>query len=74
MSLGDEPAFPKVIPNQDQWSALDNGMNLREYFAGQALPAVVAQAYGKEVTDADVIARDTLRIADALLAALEPAK
>ncbi|WP_439538722.1 hypothetical protein [Sphingomonas sp.] len=55
-------AFPQAMAMGDR------GMTLRDYFAGQALPVVVA-LLGRDVGTADTLAKDAYTIADAMLAA-----
>lgn len=71
------PAFP-TEPNTQPGFYLHHGMSLRDYFAGQALPAViVVTSEGNhrpimrdgERTIAPAIARDAYEMADAMLAA-----
>jgi|LakMenE18May11ns_1017448.scaffolds.fasta_scaffold9382254_2 hypothetical protein len=69
MSTADEPAFPfnAFIPNR--------GLTKREYFAAQALPAVIAKCNPHEClageTMAQMFARRSVEVADALAQALE---
>lgn len=39
------PAFPFVVPAE--WQAVESGMTLRDYFAGQALTGLLAHASGE---------------------------
>jgi hypothetical protein len=68
MSRADEPAFP--IANSQ-----NNGLTKREYFAAQALPAVIAKCNPHEClageTMAQMFARRSVEVADALAQALE---
>lgn len=66
------PAFPRYGNDEKRVaSALcQDGMSLRDYFAGQALNAIAPHA-GEERTDeelADVYARQAYLLADAMLA------
>ena len=45
-----------------------DGMSLRDWFAGQAMPVVTA-LLGRDVGTADMLARDAYTLADAMLAA-----
>ena len=51
------PAFPT--------SDYDAGMNLRDWFAGQALPAVIEKLYGSGIN----CEQESYRIADAMMEA-----
>lgn len=71
------PAFP-TEPNTQPGFYLHHGMSLRDYFAGQALPAVIsatsAGQHRPTARDSDTsisfaIARDAYLVADAMLAA-----
>jgi len=56
------PAFPAA--------AVGSGMTLRDYFAGQALTALVAtrsQLAGLTLTDYDELAKEAYEVADAML-------
>lgn len=69
------PAFPSpMIP---EWSEGANGMTLRDYFAGQVIPAVIAATsagrhhpvrFGENTTLHQGMARDAYEMADAMLA------
>jgi len=54
----------------------DQGMTLRDYFAGQAVGEVIAYFAGKHLirneTAPEAFARKSYEIADAMLAAREP--
>ena len=66
------PAFPR--PGFDQPAGLQDGMTLRDWFAGQAIPAVIRQCAGdmafgeREGTIEEYFARKAYEIADAMLA------
>ena len=71
------PAFP-TKPNTQPGFYLHHGMSLRDWFAGQALPAVIAATGAGQhmpaTRDSDThiefaITRDAYFIADAMLAA-----
>lgn len=72
---GQQPAFPVSIPGCGDNG--QSGMTLRDYFAGQALPAVItATSAGQHRPMRDdgldlvrSMARDAYEIADAMLAA-----
>ena len=55
-----EPAFPMVAP--ENWAMMQEGMTLRDWFAGQALSGVMA----KQHNFADV-AYSAYALADAML-------
>lgn len=58
-------AFPIAIPaNCDGY---EDGMTLRDYFAGQALQGLIARSSGIRVADADVMAHGCYAYADAML-------
>lgn len=63
---GDEYAFPMAVP--DNWDSYQNGMSLRDHFAGLALQGLIARSSGIRLADADVLARGSYAIADAMLA------
>jgi hypothetical protein len=58
------PAFPNVPPDP-QYSKWEEGMSLRDYFAGHALAGLVAQCNMPN----EVYARMSFSIADAMLKA-----
>lgn len=62
------PAFPR--PSSGGWGRPQEGMSLRDWFAGEALPRVIAVAYSVSggASHAD-IAAESYRYADAMLAA-----
>lgn len=61
------PAFPNVpIENiHGELPEINKGMDLRDYFAGQALIGVVTRM--SQSDDSEIIARVCYRMADALL-------
>jgi len=74
------PAFPGVDP--PEWQAISDGMSLRDWFAGQALAALISKApffecegeYGKAIDIAQFkvdIAESSYGYADAMIAARE---
>ena len=67
------PAFPSVLnltrDPENEWQTEDGGMNLREYYAGQALPGTIAA--WAETTGHDLIVEACVNYADALIAELE---
>jgi hypothetical protein len=61
-------AFPIAIPAGCE--GYEDGMTLRDYFAGQALPALIADAYSPEsYLDFDNVFRHAYKFADAMLEA-----
>ena len=58
-------AFPTVLPKD--WDSVNEGMTLRDYFAGQALPALIAQ-YCETETPREITKR-AYRMADLMLEA-----
>jgi hypothetical protein len=61
-------AFPIAVPAN--WDRYEPGMTLRDYFAGQALPALIAEAYSPEsYLDFDNVFRHAYEFADAMLQA-----
>ena len=63
------PAFPVVFDHGDCKSEQE-GMSLRDYFAGQAISAVVDdRARDGAIADPPSVARESYAIADAMLTA-----
>jgi len=60
------PAFPNV-PSDPGYTKWDEGMSLRDWFAGQALTGLMANP--KRCYNFDGLAQDALRFADAMLKA-----
>jgi hypothetical protein len=58
-------AFPIAIPAGCE--GYEDGMTLRDYFAGQALQGLIARSSGIRVADADVMAHGCYAYADAML-------
>ena len=57
------PAFPR---SQSTYTCAQDGMSLRDHFAGQAIPALIATPpYRRFVS----VANDAYKLADAMLAA-----
>ena len=61
----DIAAFPVAVP--ERWYATQDGMGLRDWFAGQALVGVIARPSHLRVTDAKLIAEQAYLIAQAML-------
>ena len=57
---------PMAFPQSNQ---LYGGMTLRDYFAGQALAALVADQLARADEELDILAVSAYEVADALLAA-----
>lgn len=74
MSRDTEPKNPQAFPSEYPYEA-QRGMTLRDYFAGQALPAVIKKLnfvglYHEEHSgDSTAVARACYKIADAMLEA-----
>lgn len=76
-----QPAFPTTKPLEG-WGDPNQGMSLRDWFAGQALEPVIRLAADRRLetpawdgeTSGQVIAREVYAIADALLAEREKSK
>ena len=62
--LGKSNAFPLYIPKEDG-SEIHFGMNLREYYAGLAMQALIQTPTGE--FDIAVVAFDSVTMADALI-------
>lgn len=60
------PAFPVI--KGDLVNCRDAGMTLRDYFAAAALPGVMGFGIKENAFDAEAIADDAYRVADAMLA------
>ena len=65
------PAFPCLYPRSDEDGRM--GMTLRDYFAAKAMQAITT-ADPKQVFTDDEIARDSYKMADAMLKARENRK
>ena len=61
----DTPAFPMVVPQE--WGMIQDGMSLRDWFAGQALAGMLAD-HTFDV-DGPTIAETAYGIANAMLVA-----
>ena len=67
------PAFPRDSYKDNETGLLvqQNGMTLRDWFAGQALPELIlayTQAYGSPTSAPDEIVTEAYHFADAMLA------
>lgn len=65
MAKGTHYAFPAENDSEKQYNWINKGMTLRDYFAGQALVALIDSKNG---ATSDVIARAAYFLADAMLA------
>ena len=65
------PAFPVAFRMNDKQVILENGISVRDYFAGKALAGLLAS--GEDSIDAETNAHDAYIIADAMLAARKEA-
>lgn len=72
------PAFPNVEPRDPQFSSAQPGMTLRDWFAGQAMSAILSAAPADVLQDVCAggrggrpMAYGAYAIADAMLAARE---
>ena len=66
------PAFPVAFRMNDKQVILEDGISVRDYFAGKALAGLLAS--GEDSIDAETNAHDAYIIADAMLAAREASK
>ena len=64
--MNDQAAFPVVVP--EAWDSVQNGMSLRDYFAGQALAGITGDPSVEDM-DQNEIARAAYLYADAMLEA-----
>jgi len=66
--MSDISAFPTVLPRD--WDSVNEGMTLRDWFAGQAINGLVTTFYSVDETIAyEDIAPQAYRIADAMIEA-----
>lgn len=79
MKTGNKAAFArpwsKIKQNPDapeQVSVAQSGMTLREYYAGQAMQGICVNAgrNGHKFHEADELAKEAVKVADALIRAL----
>lgn len=61
--MNDQAAFPVVVP--EAWDSVQNGMSLRDYFAGQALIALINR---NNIHDLEMVAENAYVYADAMMA------
>lgn len=65
------PAFPRPYfehPTNGEHSLAQEGMSLRDYFAGQALGGIIASE-GESRIPSDIVAKRAYELADAMLTA-----
>lgn len=60
--MNDQAAFPVVVP--EAWDSVQNGMSLRDYFAGQALIALINK---NDIRSAEMIAENAYVYADYMM-------
>lgn len=60
--MNDQAAFPVVVP--EAWDSVQNGMSLRDYFAGQALIALINK---NDIRSAEIIAENAYVYADYMM-------
>ena len=60
--MNNEAAFPVVVPAD--WDSVQNGMSLRDYFAGQALIALINK---NDIRSAEMVAENAYVYAEAMM-------
>ncbi len=60
--MNDQAAFPVVVPAD--WDSVQNGMGLRDYFAGQALIALINK---NDILNAEMVAENAYVYADYMM-------
>ena len=65
--MNDQAAFPVVVPAD--WDSVQNGMSLRDYFAGQALIGLLAGRQPNNAYPLEYLAETSYATADAMLKA-----
>jgi hypothetical protein len=60
--MNDQAAFPVVVPAD--WDSVQNGMSLRDYFAGQALIALINK---NDIRSAEMVAENAYVYADHMM-------
>lgn len=60
--MNDQAAFPVVVP--EAWDSVQYGMSLRDYFAGQALIALINK---NDIRSAEMIAENAYVYADYMM-------
>jgi hypothetical protein len=67
------PAFPIAFRMNDKQVILEDGISVRDYFAGKALQGICASSPSDDCTD-EYIAAESYRLANAMLKARETSK
>ena len=65
--MTDVPAFPMAVP--ENWDSYQDGMTLRDYFAGQALTGLLAGRQPNNAYPLEYLAETSYATADAMLEA-----
>ena len=65
MTINNPSAFPTVLPKD--WDSVNEGMSLRDYFAGQAVVGLIACSNVKKL-DGQLLAESSYNVADAMMA------
>ena len=65
--MNDEAAFPVAVPAD--WDSVQNGMSLRDYFAGQALVGMLAGRQPNNAYPLEHLAQMSYATADAMIEA-----
>jgi hypothetical protein len=65
--MNDQAAFPVVVPAD--WDSVQNGMSLRDYFAGQALTGMLAGRQPNNAYPLEHLAQMSYATADAMIEA-----
>ena len=60
--MNDQAAFPVVVP--EAWDSVQSGMTLRDYFAGQALIALINK---NDILSAEMVAENAYVYADYMM-------
>ena len=63
--MNNEAAFPVVVPAD--WDSVQNGMSLRDYFAGQALVGLLAGRQPSNAYPPEHIAETSYALAEAMM-------
>jgi hypothetical protein len=69
MEESQKPANPHAFPTSTSSYTPQHGMSLRDYFAAQAIPALITNftSHGQTITLAELIANSAYEIADEML-------